>query len=167
MYILRDPPDLPAFSPVPCWTCAADCAPAARWKTKQCGILRLTTEEPSDAQRQRAGRCDLLHLSWTLSFAADVDPHGLIFKVLHVCNLRICYRLDIWAIPSVTWWCRYVISVFKLKYCLCPKYTHFRFIKVWYMPSHGSSLRARKKVHRKALNLVCPHFKLRLTNQTN
>lgn len=94
-------------------------------------ILCLTTEGPSDAQRQWAPRCDLLHFSWTPSFAADVDPYGLIFEVLHVCNLRISYWPDSWAIPSVTRWCRYVSSVFKLKYCFYPKYTHFRFIKVW------------------------------------
>lgn len=68
--------------------------PQADGKHSSAGILRLTTDAPT----QWAARCDLPHLSWTPSFAADVDPYGLIFKVLHVCNLRICYRLDIWAI---------------------------------------------------------------------
>lgn len=97
MYILRDPPDLPAFSPA-----QQIAPPQPDGKRSSAGILRLTTEEPSDAQRQWAGRRDLLHLSRTLSFAADVDPYGLIFKVLHVRNLRIGYRPDIWGIPSVT-----------------------------------------------------------------
>lgn len=74
----------------------------------------VSTEEPSEAQRHPAAPRHLLHLSGTLSSAADVDPYGLIFKVLYVGNLRICYRPDIWAVPRVTYCCPYVIPVFKL-----------------------------------------------------
>lgn len=42
----------------------------------------------------------LLHFWWTLSLVADVDPYGLIWTVMHVLNLHIYYRLDIWAILS-------------------------------------------------------------------
>lgn len=34
----------------------------------------------------------------TVSLVADVDPYGLIFKVLHVLNLHISYGVDIWDI---------------------------------------------------------------------
>lgn len=99
MYILRDPPDLAAFPLVPCWTCTADCTPTGRWKTQQ---SRDSLSYYTRAQRQWAGRCDLLHLSSSPSFAADVDTYGLILKVLHVLNLHICYRPDIWVIVCVT-----------------------------------------------------------------
>lgn len=50
----------------------------------------------TDNEKER----DLLHFTLTLSLVADVDPYGLIFTVLHVLNLHIYYKLDIWAILS-------------------------------------------------------------------
>lgn len=123
MNIHRDPPETsPNFSLVPRWTCAA----TVKWRTQR---SRDSLSDCRRAQRQWAGRCDLFHLSSTLSFAADVDTYGLILKVLHVLNLHICYRPDIWVIHSVTQWCHYVISVIKLKNCFYPKYKYVRFIK--------------------------------------
>lgn len=103
---------LPNVSLVLHWNCAADSAPTASWRAQR---SRDSLSYRRRAQRQWASRCDLFHLSSTLSFAADVDTYGLILKVLHVLNLHICYRPDIWVILSVMQWHHYVISVIKLK----------------------------------------------------
>lgn len=75
----------------------------ARWEIQQCRDSPSYYTGLFAAQRthrQWESERDLLHFTQTLSLVADVDPYGLIFKVLHVPNLRIYYSMDIWAILS-------------------------------------------------------------------
>ena len=92
----------------------------ARWEIQRCRDSGSDyTEAAQRTHRQWEKDRDLLHFTLTLSSVADVDPYGLIFRVLHVLNLHIYYKLDIWATLSAVHKRLYLCMVSAQTQTLC------------------------------------------------